>query len=103
MVWGVFVAPASEWYSASVPVIVYIISYNIGPRYNGTQLCIGIFKGFSIDSTTINPAHNKSASITESSNDNFNIGKPPNVVLYWRLTVDDMYAKRHQQFSILTD
>ena len=28
----------SDWYSASVPVIIYVKSYNIGPRYNGTPL-----------------------------------------------------------------
>ena len=33
-----FVDPVSDWYSASVPVFIYVISYNIGPRYNGTQL-----------------------------------------------------------------
>ena len=33
-----FVDPGSDWYSASVPVIIYVISYNIGPRYNGTRL-----------------------------------------------------------------
>ena len=33
-----FVDPASDWYSASVPVIIYVISYNNGPRYNGTRL-----------------------------------------------------------------
>ena len=38
-VYGVcFVDPASDWYSASVPVIIYAISYNIGPPYNGTWL-----------------------------------------------------------------
>ena len=35
---GCFCDPASDWYSASVPVIFYVISYNVGPRYNGTQL-----------------------------------------------------------------
>ena len=29
---------ASGWYSASVPEGIYVISYNIGPRYNGTRL-----------------------------------------------------------------
>ena len=33
-----FVDPASSWYHALVPVIIYVISYNIGPRYNGTRL-----------------------------------------------------------------
>ena len=33
-----FVDPASDWYSASVPVIIYEITYNIEPRYNNTQL-----------------------------------------------------------------
>ena len=28
--------PASDWYSASVPVIIYVIAYNIWPCYNGT-------------------------------------------------------------------
>ena len=36
-----FVDPASDWYSASVPVIIYVIHYNIGPRYNGTRLWQG--------------------------------------------------------------
>ena len=31
---------ATRWYSASVPVIIHVISYNIGPRYNGTRLYI---------------------------------------------------------------
>ena len=34
-----YVDPASGWYSASVPVIIYVNSYNIEPRYNGTRLC----------------------------------------------------------------
>ena len=29
---------ASCWYSASVLEVIYVISYNIGPRYNGTRL-----------------------------------------------------------------
>ena len=33
-----FVYPTSDWYSASVLVIISVISYNIGPRYNGTRL-----------------------------------------------------------------
>ena len=33
-----FVDPASDWYSASVPVNISLISYNIGPHYNGTWL-----------------------------------------------------------------
>ena len=33
-----FVDSASDLYSASVTLIVYVISYNIGPRYNGTWL-----------------------------------------------------------------
>ena len=32
------VDPASEWYFASVLAIIYVISYNIWPRYNGTRL-----------------------------------------------------------------
>ena len=35
-----FVDPASNWYSAPVPVITYGISYNIGPRYNGIRMNI---------------------------------------------------------------
>ena len=35
-----FVDPASDWHSASVPVIIYVISYNIGQRYYGTPLYI---------------------------------------------------------------
>ena len=34
-----FVSPASEWYSASVPEIIYAISDYIWPRYNGTWPC----------------------------------------------------------------
>ena len=30
--------PASDWYSASVPVNIHVISHNIRPRYNGTWL-----------------------------------------------------------------
>ena len=38
--------PAPLWYSASVPVIIYVISYNIGPCYNSTRLYIHGCKGF---------------------------------------------------------
>ena len=34
----VFVGPASDWHSVSVPVIIYVISYNIGLRYNSIRL-----------------------------------------------------------------
>ena len=33
-----FVDPASDWYSASISIIAYAISYDIGLRYNGTLL-----------------------------------------------------------------
>ena len=33
-----FVDPASDWYSVSVPVIIYVVFYNIGPNYNDTWL-----------------------------------------------------------------
>ena len=33
-----FVDPASDWYSAWVPAILYTISYYIGPNYNDIQL-----------------------------------------------------------------
>ena len=33
-----FVDPASDRYSAWVHVIIYVIFYNIGLRYNGTRL-----------------------------------------------------------------
>ena len=33
-----FVDPASDSYSASVPIIIHVISCNIGPLYNGTRL-----------------------------------------------------------------
>ena len=36
------VAPASDWYSAALLVIIYVISYNIGPRDNGTRLYISL-------------------------------------------------------------
>ena len=38
--WGSFVDQVSDWYSASVPVIIYVISHNIGQRYNGTRLYV---------------------------------------------------------------
>ena len=36
--WLTSLDPASDWYSASVPVIIHVISYNIGLHYNGIQL-----------------------------------------------------------------
>ena len=33
-----FVDPASDWYFASTSIIINVISYNIGPCYNGTIL-----------------------------------------------------------------
>ena len=33
-----FMDPASDWYSALVPVIIYAVSYNIGPCHNDTEL-----------------------------------------------------------------
>ena len=33
-----FMDPASDWYSAAPPVIIYVISSNIGPGYNDTLL-----------------------------------------------------------------
>ena len=33
-----FVDPLSDWYSASVPVIIYVTSYNIRLCYNYTRL-----------------------------------------------------------------
>ena len=46
-----FVTPASKWYSASVPVIIYETSYNIGQRYNGTrQYMISALKCWAITS-----------------------------------------------------
>ena len=33
------VAPSRDWYSASVPVIIYVLSSNIGPRYSALD-CI---------------------------------------------------------------
>ena len=33
-----FVDPISDWYSTTVPVIIYIISYKFGSRYIGNQL-----------------------------------------------------------------
>ena len=35
-----FVDPASDWYSATVPAIINVISYNIRPRYKGTPLYV---------------------------------------------------------------
>ena len=34
------VDPACAWYSASIAAIIDAISYYIGPRYNGTRLCV---------------------------------------------------------------
>ena len=43
-----FVDPASDWYSATIPVIIYVISYvisyNIGSRKNGTGLYVESLK-----------------------------------------------------------
>ena len=36
--YGVSVDPTSNWHAASVSVIIYVISYYIGPGYNGTRL-----------------------------------------------------------------
>ena len=58
------VEPASDWYSAPVPVIMYAIFYNIGPRYNGTRLqvflpinpvktCPNVFHGIPILRKTV--------------------------------------------------
>ena len=33
-----FVDPASDCYCVPVSVVIYVLSYNIGPRYNGTAL-----------------------------------------------------------------
>ena len=33
-----FLDPTSDWYSASVSVIIHVISYNIGQCYNNTRL-----------------------------------------------------------------
>ena len=30
--------PTSDWYFVTVPLIIYVISYNIGPHYNSTGL-----------------------------------------------------------------
>ena len=36
---GLFIVdPASAWVADPVSLIIYVISYNIGPRYNGTRL-----------------------------------------------------------------
>ena len=37
-----FVEPSSDWYSALVRVIIYVISCNIGPHYNGIRLYITV-------------------------------------------------------------
>ena len=39
-----FVDPASDSYSISVPVIIYVVSYNIGPCYNDAVLYLRIFQ-----------------------------------------------------------
>ena len=38
-----FVYPASDWYSVSVPAIIYAISYYIRPHYDGTWLYLDIW------------------------------------------------------------
>ena len=43
-----FVDPTSDWCSASVLAIIYVISYNTGPCYNGTQLSIILSYGSSV-------------------------------------------------------
>ena len=41
--YGVFLDPAFDSNSATVPVIIYVISYNIRPRYNGSR--VYLFEG----------------------------------------------------------
>ena len=36
--WVSFVGPPIDWYSASVPAIIYVVSYHIGPCYTSTWL-----------------------------------------------------------------
>ena len=36
--WVSFVDPVSDWYSTSIPAFIYVISYDIGQRYNDTRL-----------------------------------------------------------------
>ena len=43
--------PASDWYSASVYAIIYVISYNIWPRYNGTLLYCSAYEPVSCGAT----------------------------------------------------
>ena len=38
MGWVSYVDPVSDRFSASVPLSIYVISYNIGPQYSGTRL-----------------------------------------------------------------
>ena len=33
-----FVDSTSDWYSASIPAMIYVVAYFIGPRYNSTRL-----------------------------------------------------------------
>ena len=39
---GSLVDPASDWYFASISVIIHVISYNIWPRYNGADSLFGV-------------------------------------------------------------
>ena len=39
-----FVGQPSDWHSASVPAIIYAISYYTGPHYNGTRLWHGMVR-----------------------------------------------------------
>ena len=40
--WVCFVEPASDWYFASLPAIIYVISYDIGPCFIAAMDCICI-------------------------------------------------------------
>ena len=42
--WVSYVGPVFDWYSASVPTIIYGISYYTGPHYNATWLYITFHK-----------------------------------------------------------
>ena len=71
-----FVDLASDWYSASVPVVIYVISYNIGLRYNSTWLYWLEFEYFVLISLAIND-------LGQSSEDQMMSVKKANMILQY--------------------
>ena len=56
-----FVGSAPDWYSASVPAMMYAICWYIGPRYNATRLymakCVDFRQRCHHDNSRISPNH----------------------------------------------